>query len=95
MKGEKQENGFNRRVEEIERTIPKSKTPVFAIVEIESKRYFKKKKKKSRFDFDSKSALRIGFARQGRLTQFINTPSKRSIHYLMLHILLFLIRYDN
>jgi hypothetical protein len=74
---ELQENGFYRRVEEIQRTISKSDTPIPAIVEVKDKKEFKpiyNQTTKFSFDTDPKSAMRIGFARCGRLTQFINSP---------------------
>ena len=77
LENESQENGFDRRVNEICRIVSKSAQPIPTIIEIESKGEFQQKRRNSRskFDLDPKSALRIGFARQGRLAQFINTPS--------------------
>ena len=77
IESESQENGFDRKVNEICRIIPKNAQPIPAIIEIERKAEFQQRKKdrRSKFDLDPKSALRIGFALRGRLAQFINTPS--------------------
>lgn len=61
--------GFEMRVQEIERDLPFVETPTLAIVAIHDKEYYDQLDWK--FEVDPKDAIRCGFAKTGRLTQFI------------------------
>lgn len=75
--------GFFKRVREIETKLPVSSHPVISVIVLEDMDFFNDRAKivqkesglSSVPDVDPKDALRIGFARTGRLTQFI-TPKQ-------------------
>lgn len=64
--------GFNTRLEKIVNYIDKTEEPTIAFVVLHNEKYFKLDGKIDA-RVDPKNAIRIGFARTGRLTQFI-TP---------------------
>lgn len=83
-KGKKDRNeGFLKRVEEIEKKLAVSNHPIISVLVIGGKEFFEDRARAAKEeeglsytpDIDPKDALRIGFAKTGRLTQFI-TPKQ-------------------
>ena len=75
--------GFFKRVREIETKLSASDHPIISVIVLQDKEFFKEKARTTKKetgllympDVDPKDALRIGFAKTGRLTQFI-TPKQ-------------------
>lgn len=67
--------GFETRVEEISEELEKTNSPTISFVALHDAKYYSKLKNaqetKIKSDVDPKSAIRAGFAKTGRLTQFI------------------------
>ncbi len=65
------EAAFGRRVEQIKRAVPLSASPMGVLVEINDSSTFQNRE-------DPKTAMRIGYAQTGRLTQFITTTTPQT-----------------
>ncbi|MGH4120854.1 pPIWI_RE module domain-containing protein [Clostridium sp.] len=70
--------GFERRIEEIEEKLNCAKGPTISFVVLGNKEEFVDNNNKADAKLDPKKALRVGFARMGRLTQFITPKGYRN-----------------
>lgn len=70
--------GFERRVKEIEKKLEFTGDPTICFIVLNGKEEFRNSKNKIDNRLDPKEAMRVGFARTGRLTQFITPKGYRN-----------------